>query len=76
MDNELTSADKKKRNKTKQLIPNTERKASGCNWETYKTLFSKTKTEESTGEKCVLQNRHPKLKKIYTTPLHTVNIDL
>lgn len=72
MDNGLTSTDKKKKNKTKQLIPNTERKASGCNWETYKTLFPKAKTEESTGEKCVLQNRRPKPKKVYTTP-RTVN---
>ncbi|KYQ54927.1 RNA exonuclease 4 [Trachymyrmex zeteki] len=72
MDNVLSSTDKKKRNKaTRQLVPSTERKASGCNWETYKNLFSKTKTEEHTGEKTVSQNnRHPKFKKVYTTPVH------
>lgn len=69
MDNESTSTDKKK-NKRKQLTPSTERKASGCNWEIYKTLFSTT-TEESTGEKSVSQNRHPKLKKVHTIPFHT-----
>jgi len=75
MDNVSTGSDKKKKNKTtRQLAPSTERKASGCNWETYKNLFSKAKAEESTGEKSVSQNRHPKLKKVHTTPLRTVNI--
>jgi len=77
MDNVSTDTDKKKKKTktTKQLAPSTERKASGCNWETYKNLFSKAKTEGSTGEKSVSQNnRHPKLKKVYTTPLHSVNI--
>jgi len=76
MDNVLTSTDKKKRNKaTRQLVPSTERKVSGCNWEIYKNLFSKTKTEESTREKTVSQNhRRPKFKKVYTTPVHMVNI--
>ncbi|XP_071626545.1 RNA exonuclease 4 isoform X3 [Temnothorax longispinosus] len=74
MDNGSSGSDRKKRNKTtKQLTPSTERKASGCNWETYKNLFPNPKTEESTGEKSVSQNRYPKLKKVYTTPLHTVN---
>lgn len=75
MDNVSTDTDKKRKrgNKTKQLTPSTERKASGCNWETYKNLFSKAKVEES-GEKSVPQNRHPKFKKVYTTPLHTVSI--
>lgn len=78
MDNASTDTDKKKRNKaTRQLDSSTERKASGCNWETYKNLFSKGKVEESTGEKSVSQNsqnRHSKFKKVYTTPLRTVNI--
>lgn len=72
MDSEST--DKKKKNKTKQLTPNTERKASGYNWETYKNLFSKVTTEEKAGEKSVSQNKHPKytpVKKVYTTPLRT-----
>ncbi|KYN06131.1 RNA exonuclease 4, partial [Cyphomyrmex costatus] len=70
MDNMLTNTDKKKRNKaTRQLVPSTERKTSGCNWETYKNLFSKTKTEENTGEKIISQNnRRPKFKKVHTTP--------
>ncbi|XP_012522504.1 RNA exonuclease 4 isoform X3 [Monomorium pharaonis] len=69
MDNVSTSTDKKKNKMTRQLASSTERKASGCNWETYKTLFSKAKTEESTTEKNVSQNRHSKLRKVYTTPL-------
>ncbi|XP_011694793.1 PREDICTED: RNA exonuclease 4 isoform X2 [Wasmannia auropunctata] len=73
MDNVPTSTDKKKRSKTtRQPAPSTERKASGCNWETYKNFFSKAKTEESAGEKSVSQNnRHPRLKKVYTTPPRT-----
>ncbi|XP_011874875.1 PREDICTED: RNA exonuclease 4 isoform X2 [Vollenhovia emeryi] len=72
MDNGLTSTDKKKgRDKTTgQLNASTERKASGCNWETYKSLFSRAKTEESAGEKSVSQNRRPRIKKVYTTPLY------
>jgi preprotein translocase subunit Sec63 len=37
-------------------------------------LFSKTKMEESTIEKDISQNRHPKFKKVHTTPLYMVNI--
>ncbi|XP_011165311.1 RNA exonuclease 4 isoform X2 [Solenopsis invicta] len=71
MDNVSTSTNKKKKNRmARQLAPSTERKTSGCNWETYKNLFSKTKMEESTIEKDISQNRHPKLKKVYTTPLY------
>lgn len=73
MDNGPIDTDKKKRNKTKQLTPSTERKASGCNWETYKSLFTKAKTEESTEEKSISQKKPPKVKKVYTTPLYTVN---
>ncbi|XP_012060236.1 PREDICTED: RNA exonuclease 4 [Atta cephalotes] len=77
MDNVLTSTDKKKRNKaTRQLVPSTERKVSGCNWEIYKNLFCKTKTEESTREKTVSQNhRCPKFKKVYTTPVHMDSLE-
>jgi len=64
---------KKKRNRIEQFIPNTERKASGCNWETYKNLFSKSKTK---GNKYLSQYKFkPKSKEMYTTtPLCTVNI--
>lgn len=65
---------KKRENQTTQVAPSTERKASGCNWETYKSLFSKAKAEESVGEKSVPQNRCPKFKKVHTAPLHTVSI--
>ncbi|KAL6266558.1 hypothetical protein P5V15_003405 [Pogonomyrmex californicus] len=58
----------KKRNKTtKQFVPSTERKASGCNWERFQTLYSNTKTDEATEEKNISQNRHPKPKKIHST---------
>jgi len=72
MDNRSIDTDKKKRNKTpKQITPSTERKASGCNWETYKSLFTKDNTEESTREKTISQKKPPKIKKVYTTPLYT-----
>lgn len=71
MASELTSTDKRKKNRRKHLTPNTERKASGCNWEIYKSLFSTATTEESTEEKNLSQNRHPKLKKVYTIPFQT-----
>lgn len=71
MDKELTSTDKKKKNRRKHLTPSTERKASGCNWEIYKSLFSTATREESTEEKSFSQNRHLKLKKVYTIPFQT-----
>ncbi|XP_011339865.2 RNA exonuclease 4 [Ooceraea biroi] len=61
---------KKKRSKTEQFVPSTERKASGCNWEMYKNLFSESKPNKQQTEKNTPQHRHPKPKRIYTTPLH------
>ncbi|EFN69827.1 RNA exonuclease 4 [Camponotus floridanus] len=56
----------KKKNKKHQLVPNTERKASGCNWEMYKNLFSQPNTEEGHAP----QNKRLKSKRTHTT-LHT-----
>jgi len=62
---------KRKRNGTEQFISNTERKASGCNWETYKNLFSKSKTEENKP----LSRYGPKYKETwFSTTSSTVNI--
>lgn len=67
MDNVSTNV--KKKNKRKQLSSNTDRKASGCNWEIYKNLFSKAKSEESNGERIASQNRHPRPRNILTNSL-------
>lgn len=69
MNNASTGMGTKKKNKKHQLVPNTERKASGCNWEMYKNLFSKSNTEESHA----VQNKRLKPKRTHTT-LHTVSI--
>ncbi|KAL0109623.1 hypothetical protein PUN28_014578 [Cardiocondyla obscurior] len=68
---DVSEVDKKKNKPTRWVTANTDRKASGCNWETYKSLFSKTKTEESTEEKNVSHPKRSKFKKVYTTPLYT-----
>lgn len=69
MNNTSTDVGAKKKNKKHQLVPSTERKASGCNWEVYKNLFSKPNTEENHAQ----QNRRLKSKKTYTSS-HTVSI--
>lgn len=71
MNTATTGMGTKKKNKaTQQLIPNTERKTSGCNWEMYKNLFPKPKTEESHSQ----QNKRSRSKRIHTTLLHTVSV--
>ncbi|XP_050463669.1 uncharacterized protein LOC126857866 isoform X1 [Cataglyphis hispanica] len=65
--NMSTGTGPKKKNKTiKQVVPCTERKASGSNWETYKNLFAKPNIEEGH----TLQNRYPKPKKRHVASLH------
>ncbi|XP_014480933.1 PREDICTED: RNA exonuclease 4 isoform X2 [Dinoponera quadriceps] len=61
-----------KRNKTaQQLVPNTERKASGSNWNMYKNLIAKPKTERHNNEGNTSQTRrHPKSLKMHATPRH------
>lgn len=72
MDNISTNTKKKKKkNRMKQLGSSTERKASGCNWEIYKNLFSKS--EESNGERIASQNRYPKPRNMLTNPFQKVN---
>ncbi|XP_020288236.1 RNA exonuclease 4 isoform X2 [Pseudomyrmex gracilis] len=80
MDNATIGMEKKKKKKNKapqQLVAITERKASGCNWELYKTLSSTLNTEKSKEEKkqnkeeknkTTLQNRHPRSKHYF--PIH------
>lgn len=69
-----TVKSKRKSKTVQQIIPNTERKASGSNWEMYKNLFSKPKTEKNNEENSprVSVNRHPKTRKITTTPRYMV----
>ncbi|XP_072753116.1 RNA exonuclease 4 isoform X1 [Anoplolepis gracilipes] len=72
MNNVSTSTGTKKKNKkTQKVAPSTERKASGCNWEMYKYLFSNPNTEESHA----LQNRPPKSKKVHTSSLYTNRVE-
>ncbi|XP_029674953.1 RNA exonuclease 4 isoform X2 [Formica exsecta] len=72
MNNVSTGMGTKKKNKTtKQLASNTERKASGSNWEMYKNLFSKPNIEEGHAP----QNRHSKSKKVHVTLLHTNRLE-
>lgn len=72
MNTATTGMGTKKKNKaTQQLIPNTERKTSGCNWEMYKNLFPKPKTEESHSQ----QNKRSRSKRIHTTLLHTNQLE-
>ncbi|XP_032682476.1 RNA exonuclease 4 isoform X2 [Odontomachus brunneus] len=61
-------------NKTaKHIVTNTERKASGSNWNMYKNLISKPKTERKSneGNNTSQTRRHPKSLKMYATSHHT-----
>lgn len=70
--------EKKKSRTTQQLITHTERKASGCNWEMYKNLISKPKTEKNNDDENVpwaMVNKNPKPKRIHTTYFHTASFN-